>query len=321
MFQSVKLALSRCASCTENGRTTEISTSALSPEVAVHPRAKTTTASKSSCSVDMRWHRRFLISAYYWGLYCWLTTMIPAVAAAVMHTYYEPVLAWDAWNQQANDRALLHVWQEAWKSVGFTVRILTEADARAHPDYASFNATLSHVPLGTNAEYDRSCYLRHLAMAAAGGGWLSDFDTMPLHLKPRKRLPSNGKYTVYENFVPSLVSAKASEWHRMAWNLVQSGAKERSMGNPDALWSDMFALQELQGVRGNYISKYAVLGLDSRPGVGHALFSGGPDMCRVTTGMAAAHFSHYSFVASNQNALNRAAVIYESYNAWRAECL
>ena len=220
-----------------------------------------------------------------------------------------------------NDQALLQVWQEAWKSAGFTVRILTEADARAHPDYASYNATLSLVPLGPSPAYDRSCYLRHLAMAAAGGGWLSDFDTVPLHLRPRRRLPSNGKYTVYENFVPSLVSAMASEWHRMAWNLVQSGAKERSLGNPLALWSDMFALQELQGIDGVFVSKQVVLGLDPQPGVGNILLHGGPDVCRLSRGAAAAHLSHAAFAAANKNHRgDRAADIRAAWKQWRLEC-
>ena len=38
------------------------------------------------------------------------------------------------------------------------------------------------VPLGQNEEYEKMCYFRYLAMAEVGGGWMSDYDTLPMQL-------------------------------------------------------------------------------------------------------------------------------------------
>jgi hypothetical protein len=79
-------------------------------------------------------------------------------------------------------------------------------------------------------------------MATVGGGWMSDYDVVPLksivpkeYFEPPKRLskkdmdgingfplPNKGGFTVYANDgrVPSHMSGSAKEWDRMAKSLL-----------------------------------------------------------------------------------------------------
>ena len=53
-------------------------------------------------------------------------------------------------------------------------------------------------------------------MANIGGGWIADYDVAPLAL-PACAAPANGgAFTTYEGFIPSLVSATASEYLRVS---------------------------------------------------------------------------------------------------------
>jgi len=43
-------------------------------------------------------------------------------------------------------------------------------------------------------------------MAGAGGGWMSDYDVIPLFMPPCAAPPSGGRLTLFQGFVPGLVS-------------------------------------------------------------------------------------------------------------------
>ena len=64
-------------------------------------------------------------------------------------------------------------------------------------------------------EYEVACFVRHLAMAAIGGGWMSDYDVVPLALPACAPLSNGGAFTTHQGFVPSLVSASAEEYLRV----------------------------------------------------------------------------------------------------------
>jgi hypothetical protein len=128
-------------------------------------------------------------------------------------------------------------------------------DAKTHKEYDEINAKLDQVPLGSAPDYDRACYLRHFAMAALGGGWLSDYDIVPFNIDPEaygKNLPNGGKFTTFENGTPSLIVGNAEEWDRVSKAMVREGisAKDdesrgvKKQGQP-RLFSDMFALESL----------------------------------------------------------------------------
>ena len=135
-------------------------------------------------------------------------------------------------------------------------RILNIGHAEAHPEYAGIVSKLnSDVPLGEAVFYDRSCYLRHFAMAALGGGWMTDYDTIPLNMDAEvfgREFPNEGQFTTYEGHVPSLIVGSGEEWERVSQALLREGVDAGSNedvgfvreGKP-RLFSDMYALGEL----------------------------------------------------------------------------
>lgn len=79
---------------------------------------------------------------------------------------------------------LLDLWRELWSIQGFTPVVLTEHDARDHPQFKPFRSTIAKLPTVNHPLYERACYMRHLAMLARGGGFLTDYDVMPRSFTP-----------------------------------------------------------------------------------------------------------------------------------------
>lgn len=225
----------------------------------------------------------------------------------VIHTYYEPVKYQSSGTKTESDM-LLEVWKRVWQEAGFIPKVLTEANARQHPDYTLFNLLLESIPLGNNKEYDRSCYMRYLAMAASGGGWMSDYDNVPLNMPESKTLPNNGLFTVYEGHVPSLISASKKEWNRIAFKLVKSSHPKEI-----TLWSDMMALQSIQA---SFISKMKVMTPKKR---GHDFLLNSKMLCLQTKHYFTAHLSHYAFALSKIST-SRSIVIDNAFNNWKRRC-
>lgn len=173
----------------------------------------------------------------------------PQQRRQVMHTFYAHIESHERGTGMTDndDRNELQVWQEMWHAAGWDTKILTLADAQKHPDYKEFSDKLEKDIFKV---YDQLCFLRWLAMAANGGGWMCDYDVFPMpnfQKDPLFRpdsvwLPFEGKLTVYEytaaGGVPSIISAKASEWDRVAHLLLERQQKH-------GLLSDMFALINL----------------------------------------------------------------------------
>ena len=129
-------------------------------------------------------------------------------------------------------------------------------DAEAHPEYEDIvNKLNNEVPLGHNPDYDRSCYLRHFAMAAIGGGWMSDYDTVPININASiygRHLPNEGKFTTFEVGTPSLIVGNGEEWSRVSKALLREGISAKhddTRGLQETgrarLFSDMMALEAL----------------------------------------------------------------------------
>lgn len=77
------------------------------------------------------------------------------------------------------------------------------------------------------SKYNQKCFWRWLAMAAIygdgdgdiGGGWMSDYDTMPLELTAeignKLAMENGGKFTSYSWHVPCLLYGSRDEWDRV----------------------------------------------------------------------------------------------------------
>jgi len=230
-----------------------------------------------------------------------------------MHTFFETVPSWSKSEQAANVH-LLRTWKKIWNTAGWKTSILSLADAQAHPDFKKLENIINTVPLGTNKIYDKMCYIRHLAMAQAGGGWMADFDTIPLNLKPGIPLPNNGRWTSQEWGVPSLVSGNKTEWLRMAFMIAITASKHKN----EKLFSDMMAMQELANQKPPpYVLKQNVLGLSRT--FGSELW--GPNPCKSAKHKWVAHLSHFAFGTANKKQLDRADVIVDTFDKWRNKCI
>lgn len=91
-------------------------------------------------------------------------------------------------------------------------------------------------------------------MAFVGGGWMSDYDTVPLNMNAEdfgKELPNDGRFTTYQRHVPSLIVGNNEEWKRVSQALLHEGVVAKNnakLGISVAgrqLFSDMYALEVL----------------------------------------------------------------------------
>jgi len=98
-----------------------------------------------------------------------------------MHTFFHEV---PTGASQDTNLKTLDLWREAWSEAGWEPKILTLQDAKRHPRFAHYEKKLYEQVriLHNPVEYNRMCFLRWLAMAAAGGGFMSDYDVLPLGL-------------------------------------------------------------------------------------------------------------------------------------------
>lgn len=170
----------------------------------------------------------------------------------VMHTFYaaihdHPFNTPGGMTFGAHEE-LIQVWKQSWWDAGWDPRVLTEEDAKRHPDYPNMRAMVEKIESGS---YDKICFLRWLAMSAAGGGWMGDYDVFPLHdfRADGLELPNNGELTIHNRLCPSLVSGVESEWERMAKRLIEYGLEkqmrtdQRTVVALNKKWPDMFKLE------------------------------------------------------------------------------
>lgn len=136
-------------------------------------------------------------------------------ASCVVYTYFQQ-LADKAEAYDTENNEILMVWKKAWAEAGWFPQILTEEDAKAHPEYQQLREKFMSLPTVNSKDYEVSCFMRYVAMAAAGGGWMTDYDVLPIRL-PGCTAPFNdGKLTIHERFVPALVSGSQAEYIRIA---------------------------------------------------------------------------------------------------------
>ena len=206
----------------------------------------------------------------------------------VMHTFYQRTTLTGM--TDVDDRHLLEAWREGWHAAGWDTKILTLDDAKKHDKFESYEKTLTENTFDT---YNELCYVRWLAMAANGGGWMCDYDVFPIPTSSElnregRDLPYKGKLTVYEytrdGGVPSLVSGTAEEWERVALLLIDKSFDK-------SIASDMYALIDLHhSDPENFVLANKVL-------KGHFAMKEKEvreSMCRAWGDFMAIHISHYA---------------------------
>mmetsp|Transcript_15937 Transcript_15937/g.29970 ORF Transcript_15937/g.29970 Transcript_15937/m.29970 type:complete len:285 (+) Transcript_15937:85-939(+) len=187
------------------------------------------------------------------GISLWKSATVyfhdPPAAKRVMHTFF-------AAGRRPEKEALetLSAWQFNWRRAGWKTRILTEKEARHSRLYNMMsevlaNATVKQVAANGKhvfGQHERTLYLRYVAMAAVGGGWMSDWDTLPTHFAPGAVLPNNGTFTVFQGHIPSLVSGYRQEYERVSSEMMRLlQAQQGPVDNDEGPYSDRLALRDL----------------------------------------------------------------------------
>ena len=133
-----------------------------------------------------------------------------AHGGCVVYTYFE--------DQGMGDGPAVDVWREVWSKAGWDPKVLTQNDAAKHPRYDEMVDRFMTYPTSNPPGYELACYLRYLAMAEAGGGFMTDYDVVNVNVPPPPQcdwLPNDGAFTTHENFVPSLATGSAAEFERV----------------------------------------------------------------------------------------------------------
>lgn len=255
----------------------------------------------------------------------------------IMYTFYSPIKdgrKQTGMSPEAND-LLLTAWKQEWSQVGWEPRVITIETAMKHANFEKLNKKLNSLEKAIST-YDRYCFVRWLAMVVVTegttGGWMSDYDTFPLHSMDGMTIPNAGRLTVHEKSknggVPSLVSGSSVEWDRMAKELIHNAYVHRDQ----RFWSDMFAMHDVYVSSGKtmYVMEHHVT-----PAQVVMLKHGVEERtCRRTRGMFAIHFSHYALENGNVEGVNatdivqaeslperRAAFAQDWLKAWRGLCV
>mmetsp|Transcript_15724 Transcript_15724/g.19170 ORF Transcript_15724/g.19170 Transcript_15724/m.19170 type:complete len:384 (+) Transcript_15724:167-1318(+) len=224
----------------------------------------------------------------------------------IMYTFFNRIEASERHTgmDDASDDELLRAWQNKWNEAGWNAIILDMEDAKRHPRYQEFEDQIQKVPMngtggsGLNRFYNELCFYRWLAVAAVGGGWMSDYDVFPLaygsgmNKRQPAELPSGGTFSVYSIVsgsnpgagIPCLMSGSASEWERMAFTILQNGIDHQTENH----WTDMFALMDLRWQKNVYLWTDEVV--SGQEVLIRDVFE--KKHCGITNGNRAVHFSH-----------------------------
>jgi hypothetical protein len=130
--------------------------------------------------------------------------------APTVYTYFEPINEYF----EKSHRPTLNAWIGNWRAKGWNPVVLNESHARQHPEYHQLLDQFSKLPSVNTQGYDLQCYLRWLAVAQMGGGWMADYDLFNLGFPPQQ--PFKKMTSLGGPVVPCLMSGSGSEFLRLA---------------------------------------------------------------------------------------------------------
>lgn len=229
------------------------------------------------------------------------------------------------------DKALITEWKAAWKAAGWHPIVLTLEDAKKHDQYNDYAPKLNKIPmlgvdgLGGTVIYNQLCFLRWLAVASAGGGYLCDYDVFPVSGAPvtQEIAPHTGNFTVYCRIkhskhagIPCLMSGRKDEWTRMAYALLEDG--DTNAGT-ESMWSDMLALIDMRNDNAYSIYDAVLEGQEVLLKRGWTAAD-----CNMTASKEAIHFSHEAlklgYLPPGESAEDRPEIIKRFLAQWQGLC-
>lgn len=131
------------------------------------------------------------------------------VDRCVMYTYYGKGL-------EVKDALQADAWKTSWKNAGWKPVVLDERHAQIHPRYATLKRAYQSLPLGDTPSKRfeaESSLLRYLALAAVGGGYMTEPDVFNVNVPPPPRcdwVPNGGQFTTHDVFIPAMVTCDAA---------------------------------------------------------------------------------------------------------------
>ena len=160
-----------------------------------------------------------------------------------VYTYYEPI------DEQRIETAptMLEHWRRSWASQGWNPVVLNESHAKTHPLYESYLRRTSELPTVNPPVYERSCYLRWLAVAQVGGGFMSDYDVVNYNWPARDIAGHMILYEVHpqlELATPSVVGGSQAGFQNVCTAMCSVSADQaQTLINDKVHVSDMLILQ------------------------------------------------------------------------------
>lgn len=115
-----------------------------------------------------------------------------------------------------NSENLIPIWKQSWSKLGWEPIVLNDSHARLHPKYNEYVERYRSLPTVNPKGYELACYLRWLAVAAVGGGWMSDSDVINYSLNPISPLPELTIWSYGGHICPCLVSGSADQYTHTA---------------------------------------------------------------------------------------------------------
>jgi len=145
--------------------------------------------------------------AFVWMVF-YSTTIRFMTRRPVMHTFYHL--------ESREEDQVVELWRKEWTNAGFDTRVLTLEDAVRHPAFKEVEGIME--TLHGIRSHEAMCFYRWFAMAALGGGWMSESDTFPINfpLNEGTSLPNGGIFTSFQAHIPALMSGTGVEWNRVA---------------------------------------------------------------------------------------------------------
>ena len=132
-----------------------------------------------------------------------------------------------------DNSSLIELWKKSWAAQGWAPVVLGRQDAMKHPLYAGLLPRFKALPTVNPPQYELACYLRWLAVAAAGGGWMSDYDVINYGFAPRPAEVGTRVWGGGGGPCPCLVSGSADDFTETARAFGEwEGAANLERGRP-----------------------------------------------------------------------------------------
>lgn len=176
-------------------------------------------------------------------------------------TFYSPVEG----KKENEELALIQLWKRSWEALGWEPTVLNYESLNFDDELNALVRKFKKLPSINRYNLDYWCYLRWVAVAQQGGGFMCDYDVINYGFAPREI----GPLTTYDRYVPCLVSGTSAEFMRaVGWFANQKvGFFSRFVAH--AHTSDMLILKDHQSefIQGSECVEYGLSGWETAPTV------------------------------------------------------